>query len=256
MKFEIKHRHTGEVLYAAEINCEPDAALSLKLRLAALQALKANASLDGADLCWADLRGADLSGADLENANLRNADLSGANLRWAILGGADLSDADLSWANFHNADLRWTILRGAILRGADLCPADLRGADLRNADFSGANLDGALLRGANLGGAYLRGANFDFPIASLEQGASRIAAVAKAALQPNALNMKVWYHTCETTHCIAGWAIHLAGEEGKALEEKHGTYLAGLSLLGPEAAAHFYDNHFAATAWLRAKLNV
>jgi hypothetical protein len=30
---------------------------------------------------------------------------------------------------------------------------------------------------------------------------------------------------------------------------------AGLSLLGHEAAAHFYDNNKAATAWLRAKLD-
>ena len=46
----------------------------------------------------------------------------------------------------------------------------------------------------------------------------------------------------------------MAGDEGKALEAKHGSYLAGLSLLGPEAAAHFYDINKAATAWLRSKL--
>jgi hypothetical protein len=66
--------------------------------------------------------------------------------------------------------------------------------------------------------------------------------------------MNTW-HTCETTHCIAGWAVHLAGDEGKALEEKHGSYLAGLALLGSEAAAHFFNNNEAATAWLRAKLD-
>jgi hypothetical protein len=66
--------------------------------------------------------------------------------------------------------------------------------------------------------------------------------------------MGAW-HTCDTTHCIAGWAVHLAGDEGKALEAKHGTHLAGLSLLGPEAAEHFYEDNEAATAWLRAKLD-
>ena len=29
--------------------------------------------------------------------------------------------------------------------------------------------------------------------------------------------MDIW-HTCDTTHCRAGWVIHLAGEEGKKLE--------------------------------------
>src|SRR6185295_830967 len=35
------------------------------------------------------------------------------------------------------------------------------------------------------------------------------------------LNMGAW-HTCKTTHCRAGWAIHLAGKEGYALEKKLG----------------------------------
>jgi hypothetical protein len=35
----------------------------------------------------------------------------------------------------------------------------------------------------------------------------------------NKLEMSKW-HTCETTHCRAGWVIHLAGEDGYKLEEK------------------------------------
>ena len=34
------------------------------------------------------------------------------------------------------------------------------------------------------------------------------------------------WHTCDTTHCRAGWVTHLAGEAGKALEEYHNTPLA------------------------------
>jgi hypothetical protein len=34
------------------------------------------------------------------------------------------------------------------------------------------------------------------------------------------------WHTCETTHCRAGWIVHLAGEEGYALEQFHNTCLA------------------------------
>ena len=47
----------------------------------------------------------------------------------------------------------------------------------------------------------------------------------KAVSEPNALAMADW-HTCETTHCRAGWVTHLAGEEGKELEEFFGTALA------------------------------
>ncbi|WP_421783308.1 hypothetical protein [Kiloniella litopenaei] len=31
------------------------------------------------------------------------------------------------------------------------------------------------------------------------------------------------WHTCDTTHCRAGWVTTLAGEEGKKLEDKVGT---------------------------------
>jgi len=33
----------------------------------------------------------------------------------------------------------------------------------------------------------------------------------------NQLNMSTW-HTCDTTHCRAGWINHLAGKEGNELE--------------------------------------
>ena len=62
------------------------------------------------------------------------------------------------------------------------------------------------------------------------------------------------WHTCDTTHCIAGWAVRLAGDEGKALEEKFGTANAGLALLGTEAASHFYDTQEKGRAWLQSKL--
>ncbi|MEE9510315.1 MAG: hypothetical protein V3V81_07455 [Candidatus Bathyarchaeia archaeon] len=34
------------------------------------------------------------------------------------------------------------------------------------------------------------------------------------------------WHTCDTTHCRAGWVVTLAGEEGKALEKYFDTCLA------------------------------
>jgi hypothetical protein len=42
---------------------------------------------------------------------------------------------------------------------------------------------------------------------------------------PDALDMGNW-HTCETTHCRAGWVVTLAGEAGKRLEAFHNTALA------------------------------
>jgi uncharacterized protein YjbI with pentapeptide repeats len=158
MKFEIKSRFSGSVLF----ECEAES-----MKFAVEMAVNKRANLAGANLSDANLSDANLAGADLSDAYLRDADLSDAYLRGADLSGADLSDAnlrgadlsgaDLSDANFSGADLRGAYLRGANfsgadLRGAYLAGADLSGADLRGADLSDANLSGANLRGANLAG--------------------------------------------------------------------------------------------------------
>jgi hypothetical protein len=57
MKFEIKHRWTGTVIFTAEIEADGDTAISVKLGLAVRAALKAKADLRGADLRDADLSG-------------------------------------------------------------------------------------------------------------------------------------------------------------------------------------------------------
>jgi hypothetical protein len=64
--------------------------------------------------------------------------------------------------------------------------------------------------------------------------------------------MGTW-HTCETTHCRAGWVVALAGEAGKKLEAFHNTELAA-ALIYRESSPHkvscarFYDSNEAAMA--------
>ena len=53
--------------------------------------------------------------------------------------------------------------------------------------------------------------------------------VAEAVKTENALEMSDW-HTCETTHCRAGWACVLAGEAGKALENQTSTAFAAAQI--------------------------
>jgi len=116
MKFEIKHRYSGEIMFS----CETDS-----WRLAIELAVKSKANLS-----WADLRSADLSWAYLRSADLSSADLSSANLSWANLSWANLSWANLSWADLRSADLS-----SANLSSADLSSANLRSANLRSANL-------------------------------------------------------------------------------------------------------------------------
>ena len=41
--------------------------------------------------------------------------------------------------------------------------------------------------------------------------------------------MSTW-HICGTTHCRAGWAVHLAGEEGYLLEKQTSTPFAAMQI--------------------------
>jgi hypothetical protein len=63
--------------------------------------------------------------------------------------------------------------------------------------------------------------------------------------------MATW-HTCETTHCRAGWVVHEAGEAGYALEKFHNTELAAMLIYRASGyeinASRFYDSGPAALA--------
>ena len=205
------------------------------------------ADLQEADLRWTDLREADLRRTNLRNADLRESDLWEADLRKAKLGfadlrKADLRKADLSGANLRYSDLRKARLRNANLRGADLREAglrgaDLRGADLREADLRCADLQEADLRGADLWGVDLRGVNLreaDLRHIKLPSGFPVVEDIHKAVADAvsadgNLLDMSNWHGVggfCGTTHCRAGWVVHLAGKEGMELEESQGTEAA------------------------------
>jgi uncharacterized protein YjbI with pentapeptide repeats len=166
--------------------------------------------------------------------------------RWtgAVLYATEVDDTDeyairtaVVRAVAHGAYLTGANLRGAYLRGANLSGANLRGANLRGADLRDADLSGAYLRGANLSGANLRGANLrgadlrDAKYESVPRVAKLDAKILKLIESgEGSLDMSQW-HSCETTHCRAGWAVHLAGKDGYELERRLGSTSAAGALI-------------------------
>ena len=76
--------------------------------------------------------------------------------------------------------------------------------------------------------------------------------VLEAVSKPNALDMGNW-HTCDTTHCRAGWVTTLAGKEGKELEDKTDTAFAAMLIYRESSPVRvglhqFYVNNEAAMA--------
>jgi hypothetical protein len=270
-KIEIKNRFTHEVIYDADL---PESIAQLprsqQVRWAIAEAVKNDANLSDADLSGAYLSDAYLSDADLSGAYLRGADLSDADLSGAYLRGADLSDADLS-----GADLRDAYLRGADLRGADLSDADLSGADLRDAYLSDADLRDAYLSDAIGAPASLSDATAESAEQRLAREAQRAARFRKrfadvpvipfidakilAAVEanPTQFDMSTWHsvEACETTHCRAGWAVHLAGEAGYALEAKYDAAYAGrlIYLVSAGYLPDFFCDNKTALADIKAR---
>ena len=55
--------------------------------------------------------------------------------------------------------------------------------------------------------------------------------------------MQTW-HTCDTTHCRAGWAITLAGKEGKELEKKTSSLFAGMVIFNKSSDIKVHLHRF------------
>ena len=117
----------------------------------------------------------------------------------------------------------------------------------------GAQIDAPALTSVGGGLCVREGAQIDAPALTKVAGhdlpdavtaRDRLVAVAHAALaDPANLDMSRWHNEsggCGTAHCIAGWAVHLAGTAGYELEAQVGQPAAGNILLGVEASALFY----------------
>ena len=204
----------------------------------------AGANLVGAYLVDANLADAYLAGANLVDANLVDAYLAGANLVRANLVGANLADANLVDAYLAGANLV-----GANLADARNVPSDLQRQDAPPPEPWRQRTHEERRQRRIARAERYRQRHPDVPVvADID---TRILTIVEA--NPSALNMSRW-HTCETTHCRAGWAITLAGEAGKELEDAHGPCEAGrrIYMASTGRVPHFYATDAAALEDLRA----
>ena len=215
---EIRHRITAAVLYSCEVVDDDQQPIRTAIeRAVKTRANLTRANLTDADLTDADLAGAYLTDANLTRANLTDADLAGANLARAYLARANLTDADLTDADLTDADLT-----DADLAGASNLPSDVTATDPHEPYER--KVTPRAQRLAERAKAY-RELHPDVPV--VEQLDRKILALIDAGT--GSLNMSDW-HTCETTHCRAGWAIHLAGAAGYALEKRYDAERAGVMI--------------------------
>jgi hypothetical protein len=162
--------------------------------------------------------------------DLRNQDLSGLSGINPLLY-YDFENCDLQDASFWNSDLTNTSFKNSNLSGVTFCGANLTGADFRGAD----------IEGSNFGETNLTGAKFDPGIFSTKEEEMKIISNILEILDSGKgkLDMRNW-HTCETTHCVAGWLCPELGDP-----ESQAAFLA------PTATMYFYSDNETAMAALR-----
>ena len=132
MKFDIKSRWTGKVIFTAEITASEWDSYGVKLGLAVKVAVNAGANMAGADMA-----GVNMAGANMTGANMAGAYMTGANMAGAYMAGANMT--------------------GAYMAGVNMAVAYMAGANMTGANMTGANMAGAYMAGANMTGANLWG---------------------------------------------------------------------------------------------------
>jgi Pentapeptide repeats (8 copies) len=185
-------------------------------------------------------------------APVRGADVEDYLLNWSYDDDGRVHDLDLRDLDFTSTE-DW---ESQSFANCDLRGCCFRGLDLRGGDFEGCKLDGADFTHAQIKGCHFTRSSVQgvigLPVFS--DAPERLRAVAEIIRDGKGeLDMDVW-HYCSTSHCIAGWGIHLAGAKGALMEEEHGPSTAGLMLLGVEAATHFFDDNEDGLAFLEEVL--
>lgn len=162
----------------------------------------------------------------------------GLAVKWALKTRADLAGADLARANLAGANLA-----GANLARAKNVPSGIEKTDPPEPYERKPAAERYAERAARF-----RERNPTVPV--IPEIDARILAAIEAG---GALEMGSW-HTCETTHCRAGWAIHLAGEAGYALERQTNAEHAGrmIYLASTGRVPHFYASNERALEDIRA----
>ena len=196
---QILHKKTRAILFEGKADSTKDLLV---------RAHSDNVILDGADL-----HGVYLYKMTAPGIRLRHADLGHSRI-----GQCDFSDSDFTGADFFQARILNSTFADSQMSHTNLSHASLALSDFRSVDFLGANFQRTIFDSGDF-----TGARFPEGAPKVENLDSKILAAIEAG---GTLDMGVW-HTSDTTHCRAGWAVKLAGGPGKLIEGWFGPCAAG-----------------------------
>jgi hypothetical protein len=175
---------------------------------------------------------------------------------WCIY---DFHHSDLTWATFIGAKMQHAVLTVCVAQKADFTGADLTASDFFAAKLSKSDFRGADLRGVKFAASTLTWCKFNKgAMAAGWEDLPEIPDLRQQILQQlengGRLDMSAW-HKCQTTHCIAGWAIVLADAKFQSVRHNPALVGAGLFVRSDGMVPNFFGSEPEAMIWLKNPLN-
>lgn len=171
-----------------------------------------------------DIASERFEGLNLEGFNLSELNLYGTDFSYANLKGANLERSNLRAAELKNANLRGASLAGSCLYTANLINANLEGANLKDTNFKQAAISGCSISWEELQHACLLD---NIPVVDgLHRKVVDAIEDEEGEYWKQELDMSSWHsqiHSCNTTHCRAGWYVVIARMRHTEIEGILGT---------------------------------
>jgi hypothetical protein len=228
----------------------------LNVNLTGIEFKSRKSEFDNCKFLNVDLTGIDFTNSSFRNVLFKKCVLNGANFTNTSVNSTKFHRCGLQEANFSNVRMGTSYFHDC-----NLTKVNFTNADLINSCFIDVDMDTVILTNANVSGIrlpmtkmpkqILKCKGFPEEIVKNDNLLKEIAAI---VLNDNeALEMFSW-HTSDTIHCMAGWAIHLH-PQGYQIEAASTTVIAAKLLLGDEAESYFYVSNEEAIELLKGYSN-
>jgi hypothetical protein len=160
-----------------------------------------------------EFEGINLTGTDFSNKNLDgwkfiHCDLTNCNFSNSQLRYCDFSGSIISYANFKNSDFSFVTCEFAPIHRTDFTGALIEGTSLTKSICTEVDFSNAVFDNCDLSGWTVIQCKFTNSkgLGSKKSEQAFAKSLLKTLSNPkNKLKSDRW-HTCSTTHCIAGWA--------------------------------------------------
>lgn len=169
-------------------------------------------------------------------------DMSKCSFEDCIFDGVDFTRVNLDRSRFRRCKFIWSKFRFCSLYNVIFSKCEF----VEYVDFVKSSLISSEMRECKVPNNFAQAFGLNLSHEFLQELKSKVALTILE--NPSKLFMQSWH--CGTAHCLAGWAVHLAGGIGYAIEAFTSPCIAGYILL-PDAASHFYGTHEEALGWAK-----